>query len=227
MPKAIKKRAEKKAHKEEDLRETVTDIKERLKQRQRTLVYALAGFLVAAISTVVVTVHLKTSKAKASELEFEGYKLYYSDEQTLGMTSFERRQKALEMFKKSYAAKKTPYVLFYIANCYYELGNYDEAVKTLNELNSEFSDARINSLAYYKIAMAYLKKGETDNALNALKSLYSIKGATLGDMALLEWGKILESQGKKEEAQEKYKELINKFPKSALLEEAKKRAGSN
>lgn len=225
MPKAIKKKVEKKVHRGEDLKETVIDIKERLRQKQRTLVYALAGFLVAVIATVAVTVHLKTSKGKASELEFEGYKLYYSDDP--GMPSFERHQKALEMFKKSYAAKKTPQALFYTANCYYELGSYDDAVKTLNELNNQFSDPHINSLAYYKMAMAYLKKGETDNAINALKSLYSIKGATLGDMALLEWGKILNAQGKTEEAKEKYKELINKFPKSALLEEAKKRAGSN
>ncbi len=227
MPKAIKKRAEKKVHQGDEVREAIIDIKERLRQRQRTLVYAIVGLLIATAVTVVITVYLTTSKTKSADFAFEGYKLYYSNEQILGMTSFEKYQKALDMFKKSYESKKTPHALLYIANCYYELANYDDAIKTLNDLNNQFSDPKINSIAYYKLAMSYLKKGDSDNAINALKSLYSIKGSAFSDMALLEWGKILDSQGKKEEAKEKYKELIDKFPKSAFVEEAKGRLGGN
>ena len=116
-------------------------------------------------------------------------------------------------------------MLLYIANCHYELGGYDEAIKTLKELTNRFPDSGIASIAYYKTATAYVKKGDTDNALNALKQIVSVKDSALQDMALLETGKILELSGKTEDAMNKYKELINKFPKSALINEAKARMG--
>lgn len=52
MPKAIKKRTEKKIHKEGDISETVVDIREKLKERQRTLVYSLLVFGVDRKSVV-------------------------------------------------------------------------------------------------------------------------------------------------------------------------------
>lgn len=225
MPKPIKKRSEKKAGSDEDIRETIVDIRQRLKEKQRTLVYYAVIFLVLAISVVAFTVYKKTSTSKALELELEGYKLFYGDYQAGLMPPAERYQKAIEMFKKSYASKKRPDVLLYIANCYYELGNYDDAIKTLNDLTAQFSETAIISLAYYKMAMAYVKKGNMDGALTALKNLLSIKDSALQDMALLESGKILESTGRTEEAKNRYRELINKFPKSPLLSEAKTRLG--
>jgi TolA-binding protein len=40
-------------------------------------------------------------------------------------------------------------------------------------------------------------------------------------MALMESGKVLESQGKKEEAKAMFKDLVTKFPNSPLATEAK------
>jgi tetratricopeptide (TPR) repeat protein len=226
MPKAIKRRTEKKINTtKEDLKETVVDIRQRLKQRQRTLVYAVAIFVALAISITGFAVYKKTSSNRALELELEGYRLFYGDYRSRLIPLAERYRQALDVFKKSYATRKRPDVLLYIANCQYELGNYDESIKTLKELNSQFSDPKVISLSYYKMAMAYVKKGDMDNALAALKSLLSIKDSALQDMALLETGKMLELSGKAEDAKNKYRELINKFPKSALLNEAKTRLG--
>ncbi|MEW6739048.1 MAG: tetratricopeptide repeat protein [Nitrospirota bacterium] len=226
MPKAIKRRTEKRGiATEEDLRETVVDIRQRLKERQRTLVYAVTVFIVLALSIGGFAVYKKTSSNKALELELEGYRLFHGDYQASLIPPAERYKQALEMFKKSYATRKRPDVLLYIANCQYELGNYDEAIKTLKELNNQFSDPKVISLSYYKMAMAYVKKGDMDNALASLKNILNIKDIPLQDMALLETGKILELSGKTEDAKNKYRELINKFPKSALLNEAKTRLG--
>lgn len=224
MPKPIKKRTEKKSSTtEEGLRETVVDIRQRLKERQRTLVYAVTIFVALAISITGFAVYKKTSSNKALELELEGYKLFHGDYQARLIPPAERYKQALDMFKKSYATRKRPDALLYIANCQYELGNYDESIKTLKELNNQFSDPKIISLSYYKMAMSYLKKGDMDNALVSLKSILNIKDIPLQDLALLETGKILELSGKTEDAKNKYRELINKFPKSALLNDAKTR----
>jgi TolA-binding protein len=77
------------------------------------------------------------------------------------------------------------------------------------------------------MAMAYIQKGDTDSALNILLELTRINNAPLRDLALMESGLILESLGKTEDAQGKYRELIERFPESAFLNEAKIRLGIN
>jgi predicted negative regulator of RcsB-dependent stress response len=221
MPKIIKKRTEKDVRRDENMNETVTDIRQRLKKNQRMLVRALTAFIVLLVIVIGFIVYNTASKNKALEAELEGYKLFYGDLQAQLMPPAERYKKALEMFKKSYASKKRPHVLLYIANSNYELGNYDEAIKTLRELNSQYSDPKILSLSYYKMAMSYAKKGDNDNAVASFKSLLSIKDGSLQDMALFESARILEAHGKSEEAKARYKELADKFPKSVLVTEAK------
>lgn len=227
MPKPIKKRTEKKIDAtEENLKETVVDIRQRLKERQRTLIYIFTIFIVLTISIAGFAVYKKTSSDRAAELELEGYRLFYSDYNAKIISPSERYKKALEMFNKSYTLRKKSDVILYIANCYYELGNYDESIKTLKELNNQFSDPKILSLSYYKMAMAYVKKGDMNSAIDSLNNILKIKDIPLQDMALLETAKILEFLGKKEDAKNKYRELINKFPKSALLNEANTRLGN-
>ena len=225
MPKLIKKRVEKKGHKNDDIQETVTDIRERLRHNQRTLIYSVGAFIVIVAAVAGFTIYSKVNTSTALDLEYEGYRIYHGEPQAQAIPVPERYQKALEKFKKSYAAKKRPAVLLYIANCYYELGNYDETIKTLKDFNNKFPEPQNISLSYYKMAMAYAKKGDMNSALNSLNSLSSIKDGALHDMALMESGKILESMGKTEEARNKYKELVSKFPKSALLNEAKMKLG--
>lgn len=222
MPKAIKKRMQKTEQQETDLRETVEDIRERLKERQRTLVYALLAVGVIAILAAGFYIYNASSTSKAQGLRYEGYKLLYGRTQT-PMAPAERYKSALEKFKQSYAAKKNPVTLLYIADSHYALGAYDEAIKTLNELTARYSDPAVTSLANYRLAMTYLKKGDANSALAALNNLTAPKDGPLQDMALLESGKLLETMGKTAEAKAKYNELLKKFPQSALLGEAKAR----
>jgi len=226
MTKVIKKHDVKKEQTEEDLKDTVADIRERLRQKQRILIYAAGAFVVILLFIVVLFAYTRSATNKALELEAAGYSFYYGD-YNAELIPAERLKKALEMFKASYEIRKRHRVLLYIANCYYELGDYDAAIKTLKELIGRFSDIAIVSLAKYKMAMAYMQKGDADSALNILLQLTRINNAPLRDLALMESGLILQSLGKTEEAQEKYRELIERFPESAFLNEAKIRLGIN
>ena len=53
--------------------------------------------------------------------------------------------------------------------------------------------------------------------------LYNYKTGAYKDLSLIESGKILETQGKAEEAKKKYEELIKDLPQSPFAEEAKAR----
>lgn len=223
MPKVIKKHSLKKELTEEDLKDTVSDIREKLRQKKRIMIYSAAAFVILLLFIAALFAHIRSAANKALELEAAGYSFYYNAE----MIPAERYKKALEMFKASYEIRKRHRVLLYIANCYYELGDYDAAIKTLEELIGRFSDPAIISLAKYRMAMAYMQKGLADNALNVLLELTRINTAPLRDFALMESAAILESLGKIEEAQKKYKEIIEKFPESTFLDEAKKRLEAN
>jgi predicted negative regulator of RcsB-dependent stress response len=226
MTKVIKKHTIKKEQTEEDLKDTVADIRERLRQKQRIMIYSAVAFVVLLLCIVVLFAHTRSASNKALELEAAGYSFYYGDYNAEIMPA-ERLKKALEKFKASYEIRKRHRVLLYIANCYYELGDYDAAIKALKELTDRFSDIAIVSLAKYRMAMAYIQKGDADSALNILLELTRINNAPLRDLALMESGLILESLGKTEDAQGKYRELIERFPESAFLNEAKIRLGIN
>jgi predicted negative regulator of RcsB-dependent stress response len=223
MPKAIKKRTDRRTQKDTGLGETVTDIRERIQERQSTLVYALLIFGLVIILVGGVVVYNRANASKAAELEYEGYKIFHGMAAIPYASPADRYKSALEKFKASYAAKKNTPVLLYMADCYYGLGNMDEAIKVLKELTGQQSDPKITSLAYYKMSMAYIAKGDINSALNTFNTLTSIKDAPLQDLALLESARTLEAAGRTEEAKSKYKELITKFPKSPLTAEAQSR----
>ena len=225
MPKIIKKRSENFNSSDEGLRDTVEDIRSRIKERQRMLVIGLAVFLVVLISVGAFFIYNKSQGDKAAGLQREAYGLFYNENAAQPAIEGENYKKALALFRESYNLKKKADVLLYIAYCQYELGSYDDTVKTLKDLNGKFTDPRIVPLSYYKMAEAYLKKGDNTNALAALNTLAGLPDGIYRDMALMESGKILASQGKTAEAKEKYKELIAKYPNSALASEAKSGLG--
>ncbi|MCD5411706.1 MAG: tetratricopeptide repeat protein [Thermodesulfovibrionales bacterium] len=200
------------------------NIRQKLKQRQRTIVLAAAIFVVLAALIAAFIIHHKVAVDRALELEFKAHKLFHGDpiaDQIIPRP--DRYRNALENFRESYEIKGRPHLLLYIANCYYELGYYDNAIKTLKKLNNRYSGHKIIPLSYFKMAMTYMRKDDPDGALGAFHGLIEIKDGVLHDMALLESGKILEYLGRTEEARNKYKELIDRFPQSVFLNEAKAR----
>jgi predicted negative regulator of RcsB-dependent stress response len=99
-------------------------------------------------------------------------------------------------------------------------------MKSLNELIKDYpSDKDILPLAYQKMADIQLRKGDKDAALKSLNTLYMSGGNIYKDLALVESARILESQGKKDEALAKYKELAEKFKDSPYFAEAEGKIG--
>lgn len=220
MPKAIKKVIVKKSD-DEQYQESVEHLRERLQERQRSLVKIGAAVLAVLVLAAGIFVYLDNAKAKAAAYELEAYKhLAGADPATAKLPAADRVQKALDAFSKAYAEKKSPDLRFSMGLCYFDLGKMDEALKVFQEVG-ESSDARFAGLGLYKVAMVQLKKGDSAKALAALDRVVLTRNAPLRDLALVESGKILLAQGKAEEAKAKFQEVITKFPQSPLAEEAK------
>jgi predicted negative regulator of RcsB-dependent stress response len=221
MPKAIKKKISKPAGKEEDVKTIIHHAREAIARRQKSLLPLLIGSVAAVILIAGFFIYRSHMNTKADNLEYEAYQIYYGLHQRQPLPQADQYQKALEKFREAYDARKSAYPLFYVAACYYDMGKYDDALKTLKELNERFpDDERFVPLSTYKMAVITLRKGDRDGALKLLDSLATSRTDTLRDLALAESAKILTSMGKSEEAGRKSEELRKNFPNSPFARTA-------
>lgn len=208
------------------VRDSLEGFKKVLEKKQKTL----AAYGLIAISAAVViggiAVYRFSANDKAQRFEYEAYKTYYNMYQKSPLADPDKAQKALELFRQAYEKKKSPRVLLFIADAYAELSKYDEALKELDEFTKRFvREEALIPLAYQKMAVLQLKKGNKDEALKTLDRISSASGDMLKDFALIQKARILEQDGKKDEASAKYKELTDKYPQSPYIEEAKSKLG--
>lgn len=223
MPKVIKKRVPKKTvATEAEVKDKLASLKDTLKEQQKAVLKYGVGVLVIIIAITSFLLYNYTSQKKARTLEYKAYKIYYNEYQRPSVNKEEQYKKALDIFKKAYDIRKSPLSLFYIAACYYELGKYDDALKTLKDFTQRYSkEDRFIPLAYQKMAMVCIKKGDINEAMKTLDTLYNLNSNIYKDFALIEYGRLLEKEGKLDEAKKKYKELTAKFPNSPFIDEAK------
>jgi predicted negative regulator of RcsB-dependent stress response len=223
MPKAIKKKITKQSTKEEEVTHFLHN-KTSYLVKQRFFVPLLVGLLIAVFGAGAFLIYRSQVQKKAEALEYEAYKIFYGIQQKQPVKGEERYQKALEKFRQAYEARKSAFSLYFIANAEYNLSHYDEALKTLKELNAEFpDDDKLVPLSYYKMAMIHLRKGDREGALKLLETLYRYRSSSFRDLAVIETARILDAGDRKEEAAKKYEELIKDFPESPFREEAQQK----
>jgi predicted negative regulator of RcsB-dependent stress response len=225
MPKAIKKKTKKKITGAEiEVKDRLSGLQKMLKKRQKTVLFYGITAVVIILAVAGIFLYQNMADENARRLEYEAYTVYYGEYQKFPMQHQDRFQKALDLFKQAYAKKKSARVLLYIANSYSELGRFDEALTALNDFVKTYSsDKDLLPLAYKETADIQLKKGNTNEALKTLDTLYKSPAPFYRDFALLESAKILETMGRKEEAVAKYKELTEKFKDSPFIEDAQSR----
>ncbi len=222
MPKAIKKKVPKKTETpEQEVQEKLSDLKGTLSKRRRTVLAVGAAILVVVLALAGFLFYSYNRGLEATRLEVQGYNVYHSRASQAQEDKASRYRNALGIFSKAYATKKSPFSLYYIAACHFELGEYDEAMKTLKEFARRYSgDEEFLPLAYRKMAAIAMKKGDPGEAKKALEAMSRLKTDVFKDFALIEYGRLLEKEGNAEEARKKYEELVAKFPSSPYRDEA-------
>lgn len=223
MPKVIKKRLTKKTRlKEEEVKSKAVETITLLKEKKRLLIYGLSALSLVAILVVIFIFYSFSMKRKAYAYERDAYNYYYSINLKSSMTDEERWKKALGLFQKAVETRATPVVQFYIGNGYFNLGDYENAIKAYNEFIAKYkNDEEILPLVYQKLASAYIKNGRGDEAIKTLNALAQFKNGIFKDTALSLEARYYETTGRQEEAVRKYKELVKDFPFSLWSAEAK------
>lgn len=216
MPKSIKKKIIKHSTPEKEFSGAISKLKQSVEERKKLLVGLTAAVIVLITAVLGFFIYDNSMKKKAAILVNEAYKAYYEP----SGTSEEHYNKAAGLFKKAYHTKKSAFSLFYLANCQYQTGKFDESMDSFKELAKQFSGGEFAPLAYYKMALISMKKGNNADAIKYLDMLYESESYAFKDLSLLENARILEDTGKGEESLKKYEQLIKEFPDSPFIREA-------
>ncbi len=222
MPKAIKKRpAKKKPVQESEVKGAALLALDFIGKRRKQAIIAVSSVVVIVILYVIFALYSSSSVHKAYALETEAYRYYYAIGADDALPGKEKWEKALELFRKSVDIRPTPTALFYLGNCYFNLGDFDNAIKQYNTFIDEFSgDKGILPLVYQKLASAYFRTDRNGKALEILNRLAEIQDGAFKDTALALEARYYESSGETAKALEKYREISTEFPSSPWSAEA-------
>lgn len=222
MPRQIKKKIKKrKIETKADVKGRLSDMVESLQSRQKSALRYSVIFVLIVLAVIGVLFNNYRNAKKAQEIEYKAYKLYHSEFQDETVPRENQLEQALSLFEKAYQKKSAPRILLYMADTLHELGRNEDALSKLNEVIKNYSsEEQIVSLAYQKMTTIHLAQGSTDEALKTLDALYGINSPFFKDYSLIESARILEKQGRIDEAQTKYKTLTELFSDSPYYQEA-------
>jgi outer membrane protein assembly factor BamD (BamD/ComL family) len=223
MPKPIKKRIVKKPTIQEDeVKSVLMKTLDAARERQKHLIIAISAVVGLIAIYIIFSIYSASSKDKAYALETDAYKYYYGIDIKENLTERERWGKALNLYKQSVETKATPTARFYLGNCYYNLGDFDNAIKEYTAFINKFGGQKeIAPVVYQKLASAYLKKNNNAKAIETLDALASVNNGIFKDTALALQARHYETAGESGKAMEKYKELVQLYPASMWSAEAK------
>jgi tetratricopeptide (TPR) repeat protein len=228
MPKVIKKRpAKKKSVQENEVKSAAMEALDKIKERQKQVIIGVAIVVAVLVLYSAFAIYSSSLSSKAYTLERDAYKYYYGEIADKSMSEVERWKKALELYKQSVDAKATPSALFYTGNCYYNLKDYDNALKQYSRFTEKFSsDRNILPLVYQKMSSAYFRTNQKDKAINILGKLAGMDNGIFKDTALVLEARYYNEAGEKGKALEKYKEIVKGYPASPWSSEANSRVSA-
>jgi len=222
MPKVIKKRSvKKKTVQSDEVKSVAFQAVEALKKKQQQVIIVVSAIVAVFVLLVVFSMYSSSQYKKAYSIEMDANQYYYGAGGDESLTQEDRWKKAMELFQQSVDAKATPTALFYLGNCYFNLGDYENAIKQYNIFADKFSgDKGILPLVYQKLASSYFKAGQNDKALETLGRLGKVNSGIFKDTALVFEARYYESAGESVKALDTYRELIAEFPSSTWTAEA-------
>ena len=222
--------------KKDEIRETLAHGAEAVISHQRMLSTSIGAALLVALAVLGWRYYSERQTLKASAALEDAMKVYQARIRAAGapadpgeVTYVEEKNKYEDAAKKfsevarNYSRTRPGQVArYYEALSQARLGRYDEAQKTLKDLEGS-ADAQFAALARFQLAELYAKTGKSDEAIKLYRQLAD-KPALLVPKAvvLLALGDQLRNSNR-EEAAKLYNQIKKDFPDSTVAQEADKR----
>jgi tetratricopeptide (TPR) repeat protein len=188
-----------------------------VREHQNTVLAGVAVVVVIAILATVISTSRRRSQETAAQMLGQ-VELLYSQGQL--EQAIEQAQMLTDQFGGSQAAGRA---VFYMADSRAKLERYDEAVVAYQTYIDEYhADKTLTAASYTGLAACYEQLEEFSQAggwyLRTAEETPRYYGVP---EALMNAGRCFSLSGEKEMAVEAYRTLIEKYPESRLLSEAK------
>ena len=186
--------------------------------RKRIILYALlVGAVIACLAAVFI---FQAQVNKITQKKFRLAISYYQQAQ-----NSKKRKERLDKLRKAktfyeailsnFWVRNKKEVLFYLGNCLYSLGEYEEASKVLKKFENKYADDYFAPWAIIKLAASYEQSRNYKEAIRSYqKFLEKYPESSLAPQALLGLAGCQQLQGKRDKALRTYEELVSRYPLS-------------
>jgi len=216
-----KKRITKKDLREDGLVSTYFKTTEFFYQYKRYVSWGITGLVILIIAAVIYFNNRAANNEKATTALGEILHYYdRGDYQTAINGVPEKNVDGLKEIVDNYGGTHSgDLAKFFLANCYYSLGNYDDALKYFDDFGGSYSPLRASALA--GAASCYEAKGDNRKAAEYFERAASKTSDTqLSPEYLHHAARNYTLSGKKERAIELLKKLKKEYPTSTYVREA-------
>ena len=176
----------------------------------------IIGAVVAIIAIIAlwVVIDMKVitpNRVKAQEGMAKGQTLFANDMMQQAIEGDSTGFAGFAKLADEYSGKNANLANLYTGLAYAQKGNWEEAVKYLEKFEDQ-GDQMVSPAAEGALGNAYAHLNKLDEAVKHLKNAAKrADNNSLSPTFLIQAGEILESQGKKAEALELYKEVKEKY----------------
>lgn len=223
---ATKKKIKKKPEREllessEALAEKLTK-SEQWVEDHKNLVFSVLGAIVLGIGAILFYRYYLANQNNLAQSEmFQAQYWFEADSLNLALNGDGNNYGFLEIIDNYGSTKAANLAHFYAGVCYLKNGEFDNAVDYLSEFNAD--DKLVQARSYALIGDAYMEKGEFDNAAIFYgKAAGHYPNEFFTPQYLMKEALAHEKQENFDMAVASYDKIINKFAKSAEIQNARK-----
>jgi tetratricopeptide (TPR) repeat protein len=182
-----------------------------LKNKKIIIGAVVAIIAIIALWVVIDMLVITPNRVKAQEGMAKGQTLFANDMMQQAIEGDSTGFAGFAKLADEYSGKNANLANLYTGLAYAQKGNWEEAVKYLEKFDDQ-GDQMVSPAAEGALGNAYAHLNKLDEAVKHLKNAAKrADNNSLSPTFLIQAGEILESQGKKAEALELYKEVKEKY----------------
>lgn len=191
-------------------------------EQKKNIITYVGGGILAVIALVFFGKYYLTSQnEEAQNTMFQAVYYFEADSLNKALNGDGSNPGLVEIADGYGLTKAGKLASYYAGVCYLKQGKFDEAIDYLGNFSS--SDILIQARAYSLIGDAYMEKNELDNAISNYKKASEYKPTKqFTPDYLMKLGLASELNKDYSDAVSAYDKIINDFPNSARLGDAKK-----
>ena len=223
MPKV---KIDKKALKQNDIEIALMDIRDYIKEKPKQVLLPI-GIIIAIAVIVFATTRYFTQQNQTAEMQIMNAQNQYrnalaSADKSSQIVGLQQALKSFQNIAKDNSMTKVgKNAGVYIGDCYFHLGQFDDAIKSYRDAISRGAPKITAAWAQMSIGYSYLNKSDYKSALAEFDKVpVNYPDSFLVPLAKLEVGNCYEKQNDLAKAKETYDRVVKTYPDSTFKTEA-------